>query len=95
MVVVDVEAMPLLLVAAWSASAQQMRLDLAEKRGRLEIDRIALGQGGLSEQPMWDDRVNEIRILRPRLIRLFIRRSRSGADGYAKSNAGCRGGERR
>jgi hypothetical protein len=60
------------LFAALSASAQQMRLDLADKLGPLEIDHMALGQGGLSEQPMWEDRVNEIRMLHPRIIRLFI-----------------------
>ncbi|MBN1421065.1 MAG: hypothetical protein JXP34_20000 [Planctomycetes bacterium] len=38
----------------------------------MEIDRMALGQGGLSEEPMWDDRIAEVRALRPRLIRLFI-----------------------
>jgi xylan 1,4-beta-xylosidase len=43
-----------------------------ERQGPLEIDRFALGQGGLSEEPMWDDRVAEIRALRPRIIRLFI-----------------------
>jgi hypothetical protein len=42
------------LFAALSASAQQMRLDLAEKLGPLEIDHMALGQSGLSEQPMWE-----------------------------------------
>ena len=49
-----------------------MRVDLAEKLGPLQIDRMALGQGGLSEQPMWDDRLNEVRMLHPRMIRLFI-----------------------
>lgn len=38
----------------------------------MEIDRFSLGQGGLSEQPMWEDRVAEIRALHPRLIRLFV-----------------------
>jgi hypothetical protein len=54
------------------AFAQQIRLDLAAKMGPLEIDHVSLGQGGLSEQPMWGDRVNEVRMLHPRLIRLFI-----------------------
>jgi xylan 1,4-beta-xylosidase len=62
----------LLLFAALPAFAQQMQLDLAGKMGPLEIDRMALGQGGLSEQTMWDDRVNEVRMLHPRIIRLFI-----------------------
>jgi len=49
-----------------------MRLNLNERLELLEIDRFALGQGGLSEDPMWADRAAEIRALRPRLIRLFI-----------------------
>jgi hypothetical protein len=43
-----------------------------ERLGPLEIDRMGLGQGGLSDEPMWDNRVAEIRALRPRLVRLFI-----------------------
>jgi hypothetical protein len=43
-----------------------------ERMGPLEIDRFSLGQGGLSEEPMWEDRAAEIRALRPRLIRIFI-----------------------
>ena len=59
-----------------SAYAQDQSISvkvfLSEQLGPLEIDRFALGQGGLSEEPMWDDRVAEIRALRPRIIRLFI-----------------------
>src|SRR5664279_211757 len=49
-----------------------LRLSFADNLGPLNIDHIALGQGGLSEYPMWDDRVAEIRALHPRLIRLFV-----------------------
>jgi xylan 1,4-beta-xylosidase len=49
-----------------------VKVFLDERLGPLEIDRFALGQGGLSEEPMWDDRAAEIRALRPRIIRLFI-----------------------
>ena len=38
----------------------------------MEIDRFGLGQGGLSDVPMWEDRIPEIRSLHPRLIRLFV-----------------------
>ena len=62
----------LFFLLAIPALAQQIRVDLAAKLGPLEIDRISLGQGGLSEQPMWDDRVNEVRMLHPRVVRLFI-----------------------
>ena len=49
-----------------------LKLSFADKRAPLQIDHIALGQGGLSEYPMWDDRVAEIRALHPRIIRLFV-----------------------
>jgi hypothetical protein len=38
----------------------------------LEIGKIALGQGGLSEDPIWDSRLAEVRALKPRMIRLFV-----------------------
>ncbi len=49
-----------------------LTLDFSRSLGPLEIDRFSLGQGGLSEEPMWEERVAEIRALRPRLIRLFV-----------------------
>ncbi len=38
----------------------------------MQIDRFSLGQGGLADTPMWEDRIPEIRSLHPRLIRLFL-----------------------
>jgi xylan 1,4-beta-xylosidase len=62
--------------ALWGRSAPaqtaQVQVVFSERLAALELDRMALGQGGLSEEPMWADRVTEIRALRPRLIRLFI-----------------------
>ena len=52
--------------------ATPVKVFLNERLGPLEMDRFALGQGGLSEEPMWEDRAAEIRALHPRLIRLFI-----------------------
>ncbi len=50
-----------------------LKLNLHDTTGPLELDRIAsLGQGGLSEEPMWAKRAAEIRDLHPRIIRLFI-----------------------
>jgi hypothetical protein len=47
----------LVIAAAGSASPQtrniSLRLNLNDTTGPLEIDRFALGQGGLSEEPMW------------------------------------------
>jgi hypothetical protein len=53
-------------------STVTVTLSFNERLGPLEIDRMALGQGGLAAEPMWDDRIVEIRALRPRVIRLFI-----------------------
>ncbi len=52
--------------------AVQVTVSLADRLGLMHIDRMALGQGGLSQEPMWDDRIAEIRALRPAVIRLFI-----------------------
>jgi xylan 1,4-beta-xylosidase len=49
-----------------------LRLNLSETAGPLKTDRFALGQGGLSEEPMSADRAAEIRDLHPRVIRLFV-----------------------
>ena len=65
-----------LTFAAVLAGAQQRRATVIvstnEVTGPLDMGRMALGQCGLSEQPMWENRAAEIRALRPRLIRLFI-----------------------
>jgi hypothetical protein len=49
-----------------------VKATLAERLGPLAIDRMALGQGGLAEEPMWGNRIAEVRALRPGMIRLFI-----------------------
>lgn len=54
------------------AQPAHVRVRFNERRGAMAIDHMALGQGGLSDLPMWADRVAEIRALRPRLIRLFL-----------------------
>jgi hypothetical protein len=50
----------------------QVTVSLADRLGPMHIERMALGQGGLSQEPMWGDRIAEIRALRPAVIRLFI-----------------------
>jgi len=52
--------------------AVQVTVSLEDRLGPMEIDQMALGQGGLSAEPMWDNRIAEIRALRPSMIRLFI-----------------------
>src|SRR4051794_9222407 len=49
-----------------------VKVSFGQHLAPLEIDRMALGQGGLSDEPMWESRVAEVRALRPRVIRLFI-----------------------
>src|ERR1022692_2596849 len=68
--------LPLLLVIACSVWSQSLsvsvKLSLDRSQGPLDIDRIALGQGGLSADTMWEQREAEVRALHPRLIRLFV-----------------------
>src|SRR5947207_11157678 len=49
-----------------------VEVDFSTDLGALNIDHMALGQGGLSDAPMWADRVSEIRALHPRILRLFV-----------------------
>jgi xylan 1,4-beta-xylosidase len=50
----------------------QVRVNFNERLGPLNISQMALGQGGLSHEPMWENRIPEIRALQPKIIRLFI-----------------------
>jgi len=52
--------------------AVQVTVSLEDRLGPMEINHMALGQGGLSAEPMWDSRIAEIRALRLSIIRLFI-----------------------
>jgi hypothetical protein len=65
-----------LLVAIFglAASGQDVTLNinLSKPGAALNIDHFSLGQGGLSDDSIWGDRIPEIRALHPRLIRLFI-----------------------
>ena len=62
------------LLMSLPALAQDVTLnfDFSKPGKPLEIDRFALGQGGLSDDSIWGDRVPEVRALHPRLIRLFV-----------------------
>ena len=68
-----------LIVLTWFApllaeaqTTAQVQLVFGERLGPLNLDRMALGQGGLSAEPMWEARVAEVRALHPALIRLFV-----------------------
>lgn len=61
-------------VAAAAPQTRQVTVtvDFVKTTGPMDMGWFALGQGGLSEEPMFADRVPEIRALRPRIIRLFL-----------------------
>jgi len=63
-----------IMTAAVSAQTRTatLSLDFSKNLGPMEMDHISLGQGGLSPDPIWDNRIAEIRALHPRLIRLFV-----------------------
>src|SRR5690349_6910918 len=54
------------------AQPQEVEIHFGKRLGSMDINRMALGQGGLSEEPMWQDRIPEIRALKPAVVRLFI-----------------------
>ena len=60
------------VVATAQTQTAQVQVDFSQRLGPLEIGKMALGQGGLSDDPMWADRVAEVRALHPRVIRLFL-----------------------
>jgi hypothetical protein len=61
-----------MFLAAGQQRTATVTVNTTQLTGPLDMGRMALGQGGLSEEPMWESRAAEIRALRPRLVRLFI-----------------------
>jgi xylan 1,4-beta-xylosidase len=60
-------------MAAFAADqSAHVQVDFSERLGPMEMNRMALGQGGLSDHPMWSDRIPEIKSLHPAMIRLFV-----------------------
>ncbi len=49
-----------------------LAVDISHPIGPIDLRRYALGQGGLSDQPMFDSEVEQVRQLHPELIRLFV-----------------------
>ena len=53
--------------------AVDVKVNFASPAGPMNIDSLAsLGQGGLSEEPIWESRAAEVRALRPKVIRIFL-----------------------
>ena len=49
-----------------------LKIDPSRTLGPIDLTRYALGQGGLSPQPMISDRIDQIRQLRPQTINFFV-----------------------
>ena len=65
----------ILLMAAIAAAQPRtasVHVSFADTPVQMNIERMALGQGGLSDDTMWADRMVEVRALHPQLIRLFV-----------------------
>jgi hypothetical protein len=58
--------------AAPQRRSANISISLDDELGPMNMGRMALGQGGLSEDRIWDSRAAEIKALKPKLIRLFI-----------------------
>jgi xylan 1,4-beta-xylosidase len=54
------------------AGSAALTVDTSHSMGSIDLTRYALGQGGLSDQPMFDSEVGQVRQLRPQTIRLFV-----------------------
>ena len=64
----------LLSIVGLSLQAQslQVTVDFSKDLGPMKMEQMALGQGGLSQEPMLASRTTEIRALNPGIIRLFV-----------------------
>ncbi|WP_018614389.1 GH39 family glycosyl hydrolase [Segetibacter koreensis] len=55
-----------------AAQETDVTVGFANELGPMKMEQMGLGQGGLSEEPMLDGRLTEIRALHPGVIRLFV-----------------------
>src|SRR4026209_2706519 len=62
----------LFFVGVTRAQTARVTVNFRDASGPPRLNQMALGQGGLSSEPMWADRIPEIRALNPALIRIFI-----------------------
>lgn len=61
-----------LVTSIVSAQETKVQVEFGKDLGPMRMERMALGQGGLSEEPMLANRITEIRSLHPAVIRLFV-----------------------
>jgi hypothetical protein len=60
------------ILAQASAQPIRVQVQLDKKLGPMEIERYGLGQGGYNVELGLSSRISELRVLRPKLIRLFV-----------------------
>lgn len=54
------------------AGSAALTADISHSMGSIDLTRYALGQGGLSDQPMFDSAVDQVHQLHPQTVRLFV-----------------------
>ena len=54
------------------AGSAALTVDISHSTGPINLTRFALGQGGLSDQPMFDSEADQVRQLHTQTIRLFV-----------------------
>ncbi len=54
------------------AQVTNVKVEFGKELGPMKMEQMALGQGGLSQEPMLADRTTEIRALHPVIIRIFV-----------------------
>ncbi|MDB6028594.1 MAG: hypothetical protein JWM68_4817 [Verrucomicrobiales bacterium] len=54
------------------ADAIELVVDTSKPLGKIDLTRFALGQGGLSDKPMFDAHIEQIAQLHPQTIRIFV-----------------------
>lgn len=62
----------ILITTQLHAQVTNVKIAFGKELGPMKMAQMALGQGGLSEEPMLASRVTEIRALHPGIIRLFV-----------------------
>ena len=58
--------------AALFAAEIQITIDPSRVAGPIDVTRYALGQGGLSDQPMFEGQVEQVAQLHPQTVRIFL-----------------------
>jgi hypothetical protein len=62
----------ILLTSSNTAATVELLVDTTQTIGDIDLTRYALGQGGLSDQPIIDPHIDQLRQLEPQTIRLFV-----------------------